>query len=168
MNSPTPRWLALAWTVVVAALTACDPPVDGIVDDDNEPPVARLVGPQIARVSEPARFDASSSDDVDGQVTGLSLVFSDGTPTAEDIAGGVFDHIFEAPGRVVVRVEAEDDDFAVTIAEVEVVVIDGAIEACSCDAPCLDAGVCAETTCHVRTTSADEEPPAINGELLCE
>ena len=150
---------------------ACTPSGDdGVgdgVDDTNEPPVARLVGPQLARVGHAATFDASDSDDTDGAVIVIRLLLSDGSPQVESVDGGSFDHIFEAAGRVIVRVEVEDDNGATAEAEIDVVVVDGDVEGCSCDAPCLDDGICANSTCLLRATSADEVPRAIEGALAC-
>jgi hypothetical protein len=137
---------------------ACEPDPADIVDEvDNLAPIARVVGAQVARVGEPARFDASASDDEDGVV----IVSGD-----DD---GVFEHVFAAPGRFTIRIEAEDDVGAVTAVTLETVVVEGGLEACACDAPCLDAGVCTvDAACVVVATSADEVAPVVDDALTCD
>ena len=163
----------LACSLWVACAPAGDAGSDDGGDDTNEPPVARLVGPQLASVGHAATFDASGSDDTDGAVIVIRLLLSNGAPLVESVKsvgsvdGGSFDHIFEAAGRVIVRIEVEDDNGATAEAEIDVVVVDGDVEGCSCDAHCLDDGVCANSTRLLRATSADEVPPAVEGALAC-
>lgn len=178
MTQPRRRQTSFLLACAASGLClACTPSSDdGVgdgVDDTNEPPVARLVGPQLARVGLAATFDASGSDDSDGAVIVIRLLLSDGSPlvesveSVESVDGGSFDHIFEAAGRVIVSVEVEDDNGATAEADIDVVVVDGDVESCSCDAYCLDDGVCANSTCLLRATSADEDLPAVEGALAC-
>jgi hypothetical protein len=140
---------------------------DGASDvDENVPPVARLIAPQLARVGEAARFDASASSDEDGDVVSFDLAFSDGTVVVDD-DDGVFDHVFVAAGRVVVIVSVIDDAGDSADAEVEVVVVEGAIEGCDCDAVCLDDGICAGGDCVVVAAS-DNRAVTIDDVAACD
>jgi hypothetical protein len=149
---------------------ACEPDPADIVDEvDNLAPIARVVGAQVARVGEPARFDASASDDEDGVVIAFSASFGDGAGLVSGDDDGVFEHVFAAPGRFTIRIEAEDDVGAVTAVTLETVVVEGGLEACACDAPCLDAGVCTvDAACVVVATSADEVAPVVDDALTCD
>lgn len=167
---------AVAVVIAVGALgSACEPEPADIVDDvdvdvdDNTAPTARVIGAQLARVGEPARYDASASDDDDGVVVAWSASFGDGAGLVGDDDDGVFEHVFAAPGRFTVRIEAEDGVGAVGTVTLETVVVDGELEACGCDAPCLDTGVCTlDATCVVVATSADEDDPVVDDALGCE
>jgi hypothetical protein len=162
--------------VVVAVLTftatamvgACEPdPADLVDDDDNLAPVMRVVGAQLARVGEAAVYDASQSDDKDGAIVAFSASFGDGAGLASSDDDGRFAHVFAAPGRFTIRVEAEDEVGAVAAVTLETVVVDGEVEACTCDTPCLDAGVCTvDGACVVVATSAGEVAPTIADDAL--
>jgi hypothetical protein len=152
---------AVARAVLTIAATgmvgACAPePADGSDDDDNVAPAVRVVGAQLARVGEPARYDASASDDDDGLIVAFSASFGDGAGLVSDDDDGRFEHIYAAAGRFTVRIEAEDDVGAVAAATLETVVVDGEVEACGCEAPCLDAGLCTpDASCVVVASSGD-------------
>lgn len=152
-------------TLLVAS---CELPVIEEPPVDNEAPVARLVGPQLARVGEPASYDASFSDDADGTVATVSFVFSDGSGLVEGDTDGLFEHVFAAAGRFAVRAEVFDDQGAVTPTAIDTVVVEGEIEPCTCASPCLDAGVCTATGCVVVATSADETAPVPDDVVGCE
>lgn len=160
--------LRVAWAVLMAAhfgpIVGCDLADDGVVDDDeNIAPIARIVAPQLAAVGVAARFDASGSDDEDGELVAFDLAFSDGTVVIDD-DDGVFDHVFAEAGRVSVIVGVTDDDDERVEGEVSLVVVEGAIEACDCDAPCLDdasdgggVGLCVDGACVVVGSSDGED-----------
>jgi len=148
---------------------ACEPAAADIIDDDNVVPTVRLIGPQLARVGEPARYDASTSDDEDGAVVAFSASFGDGAGLVSGDDDGLFEHVFAAPGRFTVRIEAEDDEGAVAAITLETVVVDGEVEICTCDAPCLDGGICsAGDGCVVVGTSADEVAPVVDDAVTCD
>lgn len=161
---------ALLTIAATAMVGACEPePADIVDDDDNLAPIARVVGAQLARVGEPARYDASISDDEDGAVVAFSASFGDGAGFVSGDDDGLFDHVFAAPGRFTVRIEAEDDIGAVAAVTLETVVVDGEVEACACDAPCLDAGICTvDAACVVVATSADEVAPVVDDAVTCD
>lgn len=154
--------------LLVGAGVGCALPEVPPGEDDNEAPIARLQGPQIARVGVAARYDASASDDVDGEVVAVAFAFSDGSGLVQGDADGVFDHVFAAPGRFSVRAEVEDDDGALTPVDLETVVVVGEVEPCTCEAPCLDAGVCTAGGCVVLASSADEALDAPGDAVDCD
>jgi len=156
------RALLVALPVLLAMLAACDPPPPPPGEDHNVAPRARLIGPQLVQVGVAGLFDASQSDDEDGEIAGFDVVFSDGTVFLND-DDGVVSHVFVAAGRYAVSAEAIDDDGARALAEVEVVVVEGEVEACDCGAPCLDDGVCeVDVGCAVLGVSDDVEEPEID------
>ena len=158
-----------ALAIVATSLSVgvgCDIADDGGIEDENLPPVARLVAPQLAAVGVAARIDASASDDDDGEVIAFDLAFSDGTVVIED-DDGVFDHVFAEAGRVVVIVGVSDDGGERVEAEAELVVVEGEVEACDCAAPCLDAGRCVVDACVV-VGSSDGDDVDLAGELRCQ
>ena len=72
-----------ALIVAMAALSSaalCDPPPDPLYP--NQPPVARMVWPQLWQVTEPVPIDASGSLKVGGQ----KLRFEDGVDLAHQLA----------------------------------------------------------------------------------
>lgn len=156
--------LAIAAAVALAGLGCEVPP--GVEVEDNEAPVARLSGPQIIRVGEAATFDAAASDDVDDEALTFVFTFGDGSPQAEN-DDGVFEHVFAAPGRVQVAVEVIDPFEASALAAVDVTIIEGEVETCDCERPCLDDGVCASDVCHLQASSADEAAAPLPEALVC-
>jgi hypothetical protein len=159
-----------AAVAAVGFIVGCEPAPADIVDTvDNTAPVTRVVGAQLARIGEPARYNATASDDVDGVIVAFSASFGDGAGLVSGDEDGLFEHVFAAPGRFTVRIEAEDDLGALAAVALETVVVDGEVEACGCDAPCLDAGLCsAADGCVVVATSADEVAPVVDDVVRCE
>ncbi len=136
----------------------CQPP-DPL--EPNEPPVAKLVWPQIWLVSEPVPFDASGSEDLDGLIDEVTLVFGDGTE-AQSSADGRFEHLYVAPGTWDFRLEVRDDHGAPAEILGTVITVERHDDPiCDCDLPCLDNAVCTSDGCFLRAavqgTSSDGE-----------
>lgn len=161
----------LAALAAIAAVAGCDPE-ELPPPEDNRAPVARLVWPQRWVQGEPAPFDATESEDLDGIVTRWSASFGDATPE-QDSPDGTFEHLYVAPGTFDVRVEVEDDAGATAEVVGTVVVVDRIDEpACDCDTPCFDDAVCAQEGCFLVGMSEEETdftgpPPVVGNELDC-
>jgi hypothetical protein len=149
----SPRILVAA---VALSLAACEDPPPDEPSFDNHAPIARLVVPQLVVRGDVVAVDAAASSDVDVDA-GLDALhftfrFGDGTPAAES-DDDAFDHVFAGVGSFVVGVDVEDDFGGAASVDVDVVVVDGVVEGCSCALPCLGAGLCALTDCVVADAS---------------
>jgi hypothetical protein len=134
----------------------------------NEPPVARLLSPQLWDVDDPVPFDASTSSDVDGRLIRITAIFGDGTPEETD-ESGVFAHLYGDPASYEVRVEVEDGDGEVAAVHATVVIVNEMLDpVCSCDFPCQDDATCAETGCYLAGSSDDSVPPVPEDVIPCE
>ncbi len=83
------------------------------VGDANDPPVARIDGPDTVGVGEPVYIDAYGSDDPDGQIDQFRWAFGDGTVAY----GSNPDHTYRSPGEYTVRLTVTDADGATASAE---------------------------------------------------
>lgn len=150
----SPR-IRVAAVALIFTACAADPPPDE-PSFDNHAPIARLVVPQLVVRGDAVTVDAAASSDVDvdADLDALRFTFrfGDGTPAAETDADS-FDHVFAGVGSFVVGVDVEDDFGGAASVDVDVVVVDGVVEGCSCALPCLGAGLCALGDCVVAGAS---------------
>ncbi len=153
-------FLLFAVAATTGLVSACDA---NVLPDENEPPVARLLFPQLWPVQEAAPFDASDSFDFDGDLVRITMNFGDGTPEIS-LLDGVFEHAYPAAGSFEVRLEVEDD--AGERAEVlgTVVIADRVDDpGCSCGFSCLDDGVCDRDLRRWFLGGQSEDPDDIGG-----
>lgn len=141
--------------------------------EPNEAPIARVVWPQIWLVTEPVPFDASQSEDTDGVIQEVSMVFGDGTEEQVN-ATGAFDHLYVAPGTYEFRVEVRDDHGAPTALEETIVVVENHDDPlCDCELPCLGDAVCTDLGCFLGAAAGEASDaggsagPRIEGALAC-
>jgi PKD repeat protein len=73
----------------------------------NQPPEAKLVGPETIRVDAPATFDASGSIDTGGLLTAWYFDFGDGTFTSGETP--VETHVYRKPGKLTVTLTVHDN-----------------------------------------------------------
>jgi hypothetical protein len=127
----------------------------------NHAPVARLVVPQLWPLSQPVTADGSLSSDVDGDSLTFSVDWGDGTPSAKD-DNGIAEHTYQAPGTYAVELTVEDPDGVPARASADVVIVDEASTACSCDVACFDEAVCTQRGCllFASSTPGEEAPKA--------
>ncbi|MBI5510117.1 MAG: PKD domain-containing protein [Deltaproteobacteria bacterium] len=141
----------MKFSVVViglASFSACNPPEDDLVRG-NTPPVAALRAPVIAPQGMPVRFDASASQDDDGDLLTFVFQWNDGTE-ATRASESAATHVFGREILVTVVVHAIDIHGAEALAEQDVSIrLDYPSPPDFCDAgrPCVvgdecDAGVC--------------------------
>jgi hypothetical protein len=127
--------------LVVLFVCACD----GVEEPpQNAEPIARVVVPQLWPAGEPALIDPTLSEDPDGDALSFSATFGDGT--AQAVGDDVFEHVYGTPGSFAVEIIATDGE-AETRVESRVVVVGDDAEACSCETPCLEDGICVEGAC---------------------
>ncbi|MBI5529286.1 MAG: PKD domain-containing protein [Deltaproteobacteria bacterium] len=106
---------------------------------DNVTPVAGITGPNLVRRGAEAKFDASASSDADGQVTGYSFDFGDGSAKVAGVS--VSTHVFAGcagdkfPCAYTVSVEVVDNDGAKATAAIEVTVTDNVVPSASITGP---------------------------------
>lgn len=102
----SPACLRCLWPAacVVLPVLACGP-ADELIDIKNQPPVARLIVPETARVGRAAAFDGSLSSDPDGRIMRFHWDFGDLT-SADGLAPT---HIYNQGGSYTVALVVTDD-----------------------------------------------------------
>jgi|GEM_PF-929899 len=157
---------ALLFLAAATLLTACE---DGTSEPEveNEPPVARLISPQVWHVDEEVSLDATATYDPDGRVVNMVATYGDGSEEVER-QDGAFVHLFPSPGSFAVSVDVIDDDGAVSTVATQVVVVERLDEPiCSCSLPCFEGGVCADAICVDVHTSDENDDFSAEGVLDC-
>ncbi len=121
--------------------------------DDNQPPIAKLVWPQLWDVHEPVPFDGTQTVDLEGPVFRYEMTFGDGTEvrTSDD---GLFEHSYGAAGSYDFVFVAQDEHGAKGVVEGSVTVVDNLDDpACTCDLPCFAPARCTPTGCLIGRAS---------------
>lgn len=132
----------------------------------NEPPVARLLLPQLWPAGEPAAFDPLLSEDPEGAPLSFHMTYGDGTAEAQGV--GVLEHVFAVPAAYAVELTATDDQGQDARVQAQVVVVGDELEECTCELPCLDGATCVAGVCTRFASSVPEEgTPALDGALTC-
>lgn len=155
-----------AWALVAGAalLGACPRPIEEMAL--NQPPVARLVVPQLWPAGEPAAIDGALSEDPEGAPLRFRATFGDGTADAE--GAGSFEHVFAEPGSYAVELLASDEQGLDARVQARVVVIGDELEECTCELPCVDGSRCAAGVCLLFASSLEGDgAPAFEDELSC-
>ena len=121
--------------------------------EENESPIARLIWPQVWALDEAAPFDASQSEDAEGQISRIAMNFGDGSVEQES-ADGLFQHLYPAPGTFEIRLVVSDEEgFKTEILGDIVIVEDLDKPSCSCDLPCFEPGLCTDEGCFLADVS---------------
>ncbi len=109
------RFIALC--IVFLAASACAP--EARTPSVNQPPIAVLAAPDVARVGERVLINANQSVDLDGTVDEAFMVFGDGS---DPQAIFIVEHVFEEPGAYLLELFIHDDAGATARARKRIVV----------------------------------------------
>lgn len=155
---------ALAALASLGLLPACPRPIEEL--ELNQPPVARLVWPQLWPAGEPASFDPTLSEDPEGGPITFRIGFGDGSADAG--GAGALGHVYAEPATFAVELVATDEEGRDARVQGSIVIVGDEREECSCELPCLDGALCVSGVCtRFASSLADEGTPALDGELSC-
>ena len=162
---PSRASLALAGAATIAGACVAPP----TPEDENAPPVARVVVPQLWPASVPATIDGSLSSDDDGDALRFVVDWGDGTPSAED-DDGIAQHAYGAPGTFALELFVEDLAGAASRVQAAVVIVGDDDSGCTCELGCFDDAVCTSGGCLLFRSSleGDEVPDTALPPLDCD